>query len=167
METLDSPLLQGRPQAGTSLRRVSGNLPLKGTDLLKGKIRLPGWEDKPGRHKSPGLVHTYYRVGNPQQPGDPAFVQNSMKKRPSQLMIGKIQVSRQSSIETPAKIPRISIRKSVYQADMLSEAVSIMASAAPSARRDTVASNLACRRSVNVISGFKLNFLPFTRLTHK
>lgn len=167
METLDSPLLPDRQHPDTSLRRVAGNLPLKGSDLLKGKIRLPGWEDKPSRQKSPGLGQTYYRVGNVQQAVDPAFVQHSMKKRPSQLTIGKIQVSRQSSIEPPAKIPRISIRKSVYQADMLSEGVSIMASAAPSARRDTVASNLACRRSVNVSSGFKLNFLPYTRLTHK
>lgn len=167
MEALESPLLPEGVLGDRSVRRVAAPLPLKGSDLLKGKIRLPGWGENQGRHKSPGPGNTYYRVGKAQQVAEPAFVQKPIKKRLSQVAIGKIPVSRQSSIETPAKIPRISIRKSVYQTDMLSEGVSIITSAAPSARRDTVASNLACRRSVNAIPGFKLNFLPYTRLKNK
>lgn len=167
MDTLDSPLISDTQPADTSMRRFPVNNPLRGTDLLKGKVRLPGWTDHPSRNKSPSLKQTYYRVGKSQHPVDTAPMNHSTKKRQSQITLSKIGESRRSSIEQPVKNPRISIRKSLFVTEKLCASASMQTSNAPTARRDPVISNLGCRRSMNAMPGLKLHMLPYTRLTHK
>lgn len=167
MDTLDSPLISETQAADNSMRRYPTGNPLRGTDLLKGKLRLPGWTDQPSSKKSPSLKQTYYRVGKSQLPVETAHISHSTKKRQSQIALSKIGESRRSSIEKPVKVPRISIRKSLFVTEKLCGSASMQSSNAPTARRDPVISNLGCRRSMNAMPGLKLQMLPYTRLTQK
>jgi hypothetical protein len=167
MEALDSPLIKDKVPLDSSVRRYPVVNSLKGSELLKGKIRLPGWNDHSKRNISPTVAQTYYRVGQPQFPVNKAHLSHSLKKRQSQLVVSKTNEVRGSSIENLVKVPRIALRKSIFEADTKIACASGYTTAATTARRDPVVSNLACRRSMNMIPSIKLSNLPYSRITQR
>lgn len=168
IDTLDSPLISETQAAeNPCIRRYPASNPLRGSDLLKGKLRLPGWTDHPVRKKSPSLKQTYYRVGKSQLPVETAHISNSTKKRQSQITLSKLGDSRRSSVEKPVLVPKVSIRKSLFVTEKLCGSASMQTSNAPTARRDPSVSNMGCRRSINVMPNVKMQMLPYKRLTHK
>jgi hypothetical protein len=167
MEAFDSPLMKEKVPMDSPIRRYPVVNGLKGSELLKGKIRLPGWNDNSKRNISPTVAQTYYRVGQSQFPVNNAHLSHSMKKRQSQLIVGKTNEGGVCSIENSVKIPRIALRKSIYEAEKPIACASGYTTAANTARRDPVVSNLASRRSMNQIPSIKLSLLPYSRITQR